>query len=914
MKTKICKRIVSSAAALAMLGTSLPANVVQIGLFDKFAITASADSQYYYIKKTWYPVAQNLVSNTVYLDSANFNPLIPGTSFTPAYDNIMTYTDADENVWWYVQKNTDLSERVYAKGSFSLSFEGGLTPTIVLKGSLNIILADGVTLNCPKGIGVNAGTTLNIYGQENGTGKIVAGSDSNKAAIGSDDQDDDSGTNGAGTINIYGGTVEAASGTDAAGIGGGNEAGNGNITIYGGTVTAAGGDYGAGIGTGDEPETTPGTITIYGGTVTATGGKQGAGIGGGNESNGGKIYIYGGTVTAAGTDCDHYGGAGIGGGDDACADYIQIDGGSVTANGACGAAGIGGGSGVEIGSSNGSLGDIVINGGTIHANGKSGGAGIGGGSDMTLTDGNITINNGTVYASSTGTGAGIGGGSSVDCAVNITINNGDIEALSNKAGDKDEDDRSAGIGSGLHGDFEGTINIKGGKVKAVGGRSVGEYYGGAGIGSGNQGNVASTAEINISGGTVEAIGQSGGAAIGAGTEEDIATGGECEGKISITGGTVKLSFGDYRDKDFCYIGHGNNGSEDGTLTLGKNMKVYFDGQKTPVLNLLRTNSLRSKSETAVFITECDHPNPTYSSNEKNHTKSCTYCFTAFSAESHKMDDQNHCTVCGYQGETIQITGASIALADDLALNFYVDGITDANAANYKITFSGDCMETEAALTKNPENGKYYAAAHVTARNAGKQITASLCKGTVVIDTAEPYSVTDYLESAPEKLGLDITQMSDWTTQQQNTYAMIAATQLFCDAASDYFNNTSQFEASYEAYAQASGKTEAKIDAALAAQAANYSFESDNNVFIALSLKNKTRIYIYEGDEIKYTIENLLPQQLTLEQTAGEYKFYGLSWADRVFAKQAAGTEVSQKNLNMAKAVTAYALAAAAYAG
>ena len=142
--------------------------------------------------------------------------------------------------------------------------------------------------------------------------------------------------------------------------------------------------------------------------------------------------------------------------------------------------------------------------------------------------------------------------------------------------------------------------------------------------------------------------------------------------------------------------------------------------------------------------------------------------------------------------------------------------------------------------------------------------------------------------------------------------MIAATLLFCDTASDYFNSTSQFDASYAAYALASGKTAAQIDAALALQAAKYTFVSDENVFISLSLKNQTRIYIYEGDEIVQTVEGLLPQQLTQEQTAGGYTFYGLSWAARVFAKQKAGTEIAQKDINMAKAVTAYALAADAY--
>lgn len=109
-----------------------------------------------------------------------------------------------------------------------------------------------------------------------------------------------------GNIIIEGGTINAAGGYQAAGIGGTIGESGGNITITGGTVNATGGSYAAGIGGGSNGNVD--SITIGGGTVTATGGKDGAAIGVGYQGASaagyvfslGTISITGGAVTANG--------------------------------------------------------------------------------------------------------------------------------------------------------------------------------------------------------------------------------------------------------------------------------------------------------------------------------------------------------------------------------------------------------------------------------------------------------------------------------------------------------------------------------------------------------------------------------------------------------------------------------------
>ena len=275
---------------------------------------------------------------------------------------------------------------------------------ITVSGTANLILADGAKLTVKGGICVEGKNALNIYGQAEGTGELVANNSKSSAGIGG-------GWGGkGGIITINGGTVTAQGGVSGAGIGGGGNGGNGGtVTINGGTVTAQGGSSGAGIGGGMKGA--GGTVTINGGTVTATGGTSSAGIGGGgNGVNGGDVTINGGMVTAQGGSS----GAGIGGGLKGDGGTVMIYGGDVTAIGGMSGAGIGGGNG-------GNGGNVTINGGTVTATGGEWGAGIGGGAALSASvgyvggaGGTVTINGGTVTAQGGKDAAGIGGGSESD--------------------------------------------------------------------------------------------------------------------------------------------------------------------------------------------------------------------------------------------------------------------------------------------------------------------------------------------------------------------------------------------------------------------------------------------------------------------------------------------------------------------
>ena len=191
---------------------------------------------------------------------------------------------------------------------------------ITVTGTVSLILCDGATLTASSGITVSSGNTLNIYGQESGTGTLTAtayvkgnGSDPENARAGAaigglGDFMMGTGTDACGTINIHGGTVNANKNNSdeclAAGIGGAGQIGGngGAVTIYSGTVNAYG-SQGAGIGDYPYGESNGGTFTMYGGTVTAVGGGYCGGISGGAINGGTAVTaaIYGGTLTATGS-------------------------------------------------------------------------------------------------------------------------------------------------------------------------------------------------------------------------------------------------------------------------------------------------------------------------------------------------------------------------------------------------------------------------------------------------------------------------------------------------------------------------------------------------------------------------------------------------------------------------------------
>ncbi|MDO4985198.1 MAG: Ig-like domain-containing protein [Prevotella sp.] len=193
------------------------------------------------------------------------------------------------------------------------------------------------------------------------------------------------------TLTINGtGTLTATGGDFAAGIGSGRNATCGAITISGGTVNANSIKDGAGIGSGYE-DSSCGAITISGGTVIASSSDAGAGIGSGYKgSSCGAITISGGTVTASSS--GHGAGIGSGFNDSSCGN-ITISGGTVIASS--------GGHGAGIGSGyNGcSCGHITISGGTVYASSGDAGAGIGSGFNSTF--GSITITAGITQVQAT---------------------------------------------------------------------------------------------------------------------------------------------------------------------------------------------------------------------------------------------------------------------------------------------------------------------------------------------------------------------------------------------------------------------------------------------------------------------------------------------------------------------------------
>ena len=335
------------------------------------------------------------------------------------------------------------------------------TSRVEVFGQINLILADGCTLEIPRGIHVVSNATFTIYGQSNlpeEAGKLIAGSaaDLNYAGIGGDSNDPGGRY---GMINIYGGTVTATGGMRGAGIGGGNGQDSSKVTISGSArVEATGGGEAAGIGGGYGGNSggESGKITISGSAhVKATGGTNAAGIGGGSGGSGSDITISGSAVVESAK--GGASGAGIGGGYGGDGSIITINGGTVEATGDD-AAGIGGGSG-------GSGDHITIYDGTVTATGGVGGAGIGGGYGYVGSGGgngsDIKILGGRVMATGHD-GAGIGGGSG-GIGERITIS-GDayVEAKSiMPPGDRAEAGNGAGIGGGIGGSAS-SITISGG--------------------------------------------------------------------------------------------------------------------------------------------------------------------------------------------------------------------------------------------------------------------------------------------------------------------------------------------------------------------------------------------------------------------------------------------------------------------
>ena len=538
MKERFWRKTLSVCLALLMVAALVPAQLI--------ASVGATTSNTAYIYRWWDSDSNRLRSETRYADA----------------NHLQDYNDGLDDLysgWYYSSGYKVFDDRV------------------TIHGTVNIIICEegGSYVKFEDGIHVSPGNTLNIYGQGKETQALEAFAGTNDyAGIGGN------GSEGSGTINIYGGKVTAKADVDAAGIGGGFKGDGGNINIYGGTITATGGsdnsNGGAGIGGGGQSR--GGYINIYDGEkITAQGGANAAGIGGGDEGTSGDIAIYDGTITATGGSKNSDGGAGIGGGNEKGADNIVIYGSYIiTAQGGCDAAGIGGGD-------NGEGGNITIHScTTVKATGGKYGAGIGGGQGK--GGGTIKIYRGGISATGGDYGAGIGGGQNGNSGTIVIDGYSRVKTYGGK--------NAAGIGGGANGSgdtiqFNGSCSVEptGGDYGAgIGGGKSGsggtiEFNGGvevigkgginaAGIGGGDEGEGG---DITIRTGHVDGFGGSvnsdGGAGIGGGNEKS-------GGKISILGGNVRGVGG----CDAAGIGGGDYG-EGGNITIANDSFVRAEGGK-----------------------------------------------------------------------------------------------------------------------------------------------------------------------------------------------------------------------------------------------------------------------------------------------------------------------------------------------
>ena len=218
-----------------------------------------------------------LVNQTLYAHWTEIPPQTENVTYLDYDASTGAFTNAFRVCTFVTSETRTLEDGWYAvKGDVAIP--AGVQ--LVVHGTAHLILCDGAKLSIEEPGIVASGeghaavavakpvASLAIYGQNLGSGMLVA-------------------KGGAGELQGYGG----------AGIGGDGTCPGGEVTINGGTVMAIGGKHAAGIGGGDNGW--GGEVTINGGTVTAKGGDHAADIGSGAEGSGGTLTISGGAINAS---------------------------------------------------------------------------------------------------------------------------------------------------------------------------------------------------------------------------------------------------------------------------------------------------------------------------------------------------------------------------------------------------------------------------------------------------------------------------------------------------------------------------------------------------------------------------------------------------------------------------------------
>ena len=136
------------------------------------------------------------------------------------------------------------------------------------------------------------------------------------------------------------------------------------------------------------------------------------------------------------------------------------------------------------------------------------------------------------------------------------------------------------------------------------------------------------------------------------------------------------------------------------------------------------------------------------------------------------------------------SGISLSLADDLALNFFADGVTADNKDNYKVVFSGKCEEDGKDTAFTEKDGRYCASANVSAIHMGETITAKLyCKNgeTWEMIGKKEYSVNQYLNNTAAQ--------ATWSSEKTDAFNQLVNTvKLYGEVSYAYFKTPANLPA------------------------------------------------------------------------------------------------------------------------
>ena len=250
----------------------------------------------------------------------------------------------------------------------------------------------------------------------------------------------------------------------------------------------------------------------------------------------------------------------------------------------------------------------------------------------------------------------------------------------------------------------------------------------------------------------------------------------------------------------------------------------------------------------------------------------------------------------------QVGSASLTLADDLGLNFYVNNVDADSFGSYALKFTGKCDEDgqSVPLSQKTVNGQtyYYAAAHLSADHMSEKIKAVLMKDGAEQDPGLEYSIMEYLAAAKQ----DSAVKAD-----AKMLRMMNATETYGAVSQYYFHGGTLTNTAFPT-----------IDNEFLAKKVSYDILPEGaKVSAVLNAKASLRLYL-AGSATKGSpdseSEKLMPNEMGTPQpiTIGEnqYRFSAYTWVSRVLNSADSG----EKNHLMAKALYGYVKAAEELAG